>query len=146
MEAKVIWKEKMAFVGESAGHSVVLDAKSPIGNGSGFTPKELLAFALCGCTGMDVVALMRKYKQALSSFEVRVEAPVNEGHPGTFKSFTLVFDLKGDGIESARAVEAVELSQSRYCAVSAMLSKAAPVKYVVMINDQEVSRGDAHFS
>ncbi len=78
MKAKVLWTEKMKFKGECENQSVFMDAKPPFGNNQGLTPKELVAIAVAGCTGMDVVALLKKYKQPLESLEIAVDAPIVE--------------------------------------------------------------------
>ena len=67
-----------------------MDAKSPIGKGNGFTPKELVAIGLAGCTGMDVAALMKKHKQNVQKFEIDVDVQTSSGaHPSVFSSAML---------------------------------------------------------
>lgn len=145
MEAKTVWKEKMLFTGESGGHSVSLDTKRPIGTDTALTPKELVAIGLCGCTAMDVVALMKKHKQPLEAFEVHVNAPVVEGvHAAVFKEMKLTFDARGN-IDRNLLLEAVRLSQTKYCAVSAMLVRVAPIQYQVLLNGEQVGTGEAAF-
>lgn len=146
MKAKAVWTNKMSFTGSAGDHAVTMDAKSPIGSDGGITPKELLAIALCGCTAMDVIALARKYKQSVEKFEVRVEAPVAEGaHPAVATEFNLVYALEGQNIETEKILEAVKLSQTKYCAVSAMLSQSAPIRYTVEVNGSEIGSGQADF-
>ena len=145
MQARVFWTEKMQFVGECENHSVDMDAKAPIGSSSAPTPKELLAMAAGGCTGMDVVALMRKHKQPLEAFEVSVDAPVVEKvQPPVFKQIQLSFYFKGQ-LDKDKVIESVALSQSKYCAVSAMLVKSVPIHYKIFLNGEEVHIGEAHF-
>ncbi len=144
MKARAIWTTKMKFTGESDNHSIQMDAKPPFGDNSGSTPKELVAIAVAGCTGMDVVALMKKYKQPLESFEVQVDAPSVERQPPVFKEISLVFMFKGN-LDKERVVEAVHLSQTKYCAVSGMLAPSVPIHYKILLNDEEVGTGEAHF-
>lgn len=145
MQAKTVWKEKMKFTGESGGHSINLDTKSPVGNDSALTPKELVAIGVAGCTAMDVVALMRKFKQPLEAFEVRADAPVVEKvHPPVFKEISLTFDLKGK-LDKEKVIEAVRLSQTKYCAVSAMLADSLPIHYKIILNGEEIGTGEANF-
>lgn len=146
MKAKITWKEKMEFVGECGGKTLSLDSKPPLGSGNGMTPKELVALGIAGCTGMDVISLMRKYKQNVESFEVYADVVQTEGsHPVVFKDVSLVYEFKGQ-VEVDRAKEAVELSQSKYCGVSAMIAKIAPIHYKIVINGSEMAQGQAHFS
>lgn len=145
MFARTVWKEKMLFNGECGGHSVPLDTKAPIGTDSALTPKELVAIGLCGCTAMDVVALLKKYREPLESFEVTVDAPVVEKEPlKVFRELNLTFLLKGN-LTKEKVIEAVKLSQSKYCSVSAMLSKAAPISYKIILNGIEIGQGNSAF-
>ena len=139
------WTEGMAFTGSSGRHEVSMDASSPIGKGGGFTPKELITVGLAGCTAMDVIALMKKYRQPVESFEVKSEATPTEGvHPLVFKEVRLKFILKG-ALDKERVIEAVRLSQTKYCGVSQMLSKAAPIRYKIELNGEEIGGGEASF-
>lgn len=134
----------MQFTAEGGGHSVSMDANRPIGAGSALTPKDLVLAGLCGCTAMDVASLMRKYRQVMSHFEISAEATATETHPITFRDINLIFSIRGE-IEAAKLVEAVELSQSKYCGVSAMISKTAPIRYRVVLNEKEIHTGESHF-
>lgn len=122
-----------------------MDTTSPIGTDVAPTPKQLLVAGLCGCTGMDVVALLKKYKQPLEAFQIEAEAtPTEGGHPVVYKDIKLLFKLSGP-LDAAKALEAVALSQSKYCGVSAMVSKAVPITYVVELNGQRIGDGKADF-
>lgn len=146
MKAKTVWREKMNFTGECEGNSVALDAKPPFGGGSAMTPKELVAIAAAGCTGMDVVALMKKYNQPLTSLEIAVETSVAPGiQPAAFQDMTLQFEFGGE-LDRDKVLEAVRLSQTKFCAVSAMLSKALPIQYSVFLNGVEIGNGKANFT
>lgn len=146
MKLKSRWIEKMQFSAEAGGLSVAMDAKPPIGNGSALTPKDLVLAGLCGCTGMDVVALLKKHKQPFESLEVEVEAASSEGsHPIIFQEAKLVFDVRG-AVDPEKLLDAVRLSQTKYCSVSAMLSKAVPIQYEVRLNLETIGSGKADFS
>ena len=141
MKMKSIWDEKMRFTAEIEKHTVSMDTKPPLGEDSAATPKQLLLAAICGCTGMDVVALLKKYKQPLSKFEIEAEAFVTEdSYPIVFKEVRLVFQLEG-AIEKDKALEAIALSQTKYCSVSAMLSKVFPINYTVLLNSENKKTG-----
>ena len=145
LKLKCTWNEKMKFTGEADGLSVSMDTKSPVGSDSALTPKQLTLAGVCGCTAMDVVGLLRKFKQNLQSFTVEAEAPTTEGgHPVVFKEIKLLFRMHGP-IEKEKALEAVKLSQTKYCGVSAMLSKAAPITYTVELNGEVIGDGHAQF-
>lgn len=145
MQAKTVWKEKMQFQGSSGGHEVMLDTKSPVGSDTGLTPKELVAIGACGCTAMDVVGLMRKFKQNLTSLEVSADITTTEKvHPAVFTGLRFQFDAKGE-VDPQKLLEAVSLSQTKYCGVSAMLADSFPIDYVVHLNGEEIGRGKAKF-
>jgi putative redox protein len=146
MRTHAVWKEKMLFSATSDGHSIELDAKAPIGTGKALTPKELLAIAISGCTAMDVAALLKKYKQPLEGFEVDADVSIKEGSkPLVFSEITLTFSLRGN-LDREKVIEAVHLSQTQYCGVSAMVVKSVPIKYVILLNGEEIGRGEAAFS
>src|SRR5689334_9817555 len=129
MKIQCTWQEKMKFTGESNQLQVQMDTLPPIGTGTALSPKQLLVAAVCGCTGMDVVSLLRKYKQPLESFQIQADAESTEGdHPIVFKHITLNFILAGN-LDREKVLEAIRLSQTKYCGVSAMVSKSVPIYY-----------------
>lgn len=145
MKVSINWNEKMHFTGHCEKHHIEMDAKLPIGSDSAMTPKELVVQGLAGCTAMDVIALMKKHKQALSSFKVDVDVTKSEGpHPQVFTQAVIHFYLSGQ-IDASIASESVKLSQTKFCGVSAMLSKAFPIYYHVYVNNEKVSQGQANF-
>ena len=136
----------MKFNATADGQSVVMDAKAPIGSSSAMTPKELIAAGLAGCTAMDVIALLKKHKQAYKALEVDADIVASTaGQPVVFTSATLTFTATGE-IDRAILLEAVHLSQTKYCGVSAMLVKAFPISYVVMLNGEQIGEGKADFT
>ena len=145
MKMSCKWNEKMVFTAEAGNNSVQMDAKPPIGTATAMSPKELMVAGLCGCTAMDVVALMKKYRQNIDSFEIDADVTSTEGaHPAVFTGAQLIFKFKGE-VEPEKALEAVRLSQTLYCGVSAMLSKVFSIRYRVEVNDQVVGSGQAQF-
>jgi putative redox protein len=135
----------MEFYGRAGDHDVLMDAKSPIGKNKAATPKELVALGLGGCTAMDVIALLKKYKQPPDSFKVSVDIQPSTGAaPIVFERALLSFIVGGE-IEREKLLEAVNLSQSKYCGVSAMLALAFPIEFRVVLNGQEIGRGSAKF-
>jgi putative redox protein len=145
MKAHLRWTEGMKLSAESAENSVMMDAKSPMGQGQAMTPKELVAAGLGGCTAMDVLALFKKHKQPFESFEVIVDiTPSTAGYPVVFESAVISFIAQGQ-IDKNIYIDAVKLSQTKYCGVSAMLAKALPIKYIVILNGEKINEGTAHF-
>lgn len=145
MKTILTWNEKMTLTATAENNSVQMDAKSPIGSGSAMTPKELVAAGLGGCTAMDVLALLKKHKQQLSAMNVEIDitSSVNT-HPAVFTAAELVFDVKGE-IMPDILLNAIADSQTKYCGISAMLSKAFPIRYKVILNNENIGQGEAHF-
>jgi putative redox protein len=143
MKLKTHWIEKMKFETEFQQHKVGMDTQPPLGSDTAMTPKQLVVAGLCGCTAMDVVAYLKKHQQPVSAFEVEADVTKSTGgYPEVFTKIDLIFKLTGS-IDPAKALEAVHLSQTKYCGVSAMLSKAFPIRYQVWVNDQEVGSGES---
>lgn len=146
MKTNVVWNQNMNFTGTNDKQAVVMDAKSPIGRGEGLTPKELVAIGMAGCSAMDVIALMKKHKQNVTSFSVAANVETSaSGHPVVFTKAELVYNIGGENLDNAKVIEAVELSQSEYCGVSAMLSKAFPIEYRILVNQEQIATGKASF-
>ena len=146
METRVIWKEGLAFEGRSQGFSVPMDATPPLGHYFGPSPKELLVLALAGCAGMDVMGVLKKNKQFIDRFEVEANATSTTGkHPLVFSSVDLIFKFQGS-IDPEIATQAVELSQTLYSGVSAMICQSAPINWILLINGEKRGQGRANFT
>lgn len=131
----VKWAGDMAFQTTVDGHSLLLDASpSNGGHKTGPRPKPLLLASLAGCTGMDVISILKKMKVELTAFNVRAEGTLNEEHPKYFTEIHLIYEFTGDNIPLEKVQRAIELSQEKYCGVSATLKKAIPVTYEIKIN------------
>jgi len=127
-ESKVIWTDNDRFVGQaSSGHALVLDAgKTKTAN----SPVELVLLGLCGCTGSDVVNILRKKREPFTSVEVSAKAERAPDPPTVLTEINLVYRVGGK--VSRKAVEdAVHLSETKYCSVAAMLSKTAKITYEI---------------
>ena len=145
MKLTTTWKGKMLLEASDGTHSAMMDAKPPFGQDTAMSPKQLLLAAITGCTGVDVISLLRKHKQDLQSFSIAAEADPREEYPKIFKEILLDFFLTG-AIDSEIAIAAVADSQSKYCSVSAMVSKASPIRYRIYINDMLVHEDQARFA
>ena len=139
MEAKVTWLENLAFTGTAdSGFSIQLDAKCEVGGeGRGFIPMELMALSLAGCTAMDVISIIRKKRQDVTGFEVRVDAPRATEHPKVFTQATIDYLVTGHNVDEAAVVRAIELTASTYCPAQAMLGKVMPIDLRYQIFEDE---------
>jgi putative redox protein len=134
MQASVEWQGKMAFSGSGdSGASVALDAPAAVGGeGNGFRPKELLLTGLAGCTAMDVVSILRKMQCEPKGFRVEVTAQESEEHPKVFTAFHIKYVVEGE-VPADKLEKAINLSQDRYCGVTAMYRSFAPVTHEVVM-------------
>jgi len=133
MKSKVTLKEGMNFIGELDGFNVSIDADAAVGGqNKGPKPKGLILTSLAGCTAMDVISILRKMKVEPEAFSVETEAEVTDEHPKVFKNIKIIYRIKGD-VPREKAEKAVSLSLDRYCGVTTMLRKAAPVEFEIVI-------------
>jgi putative redox protein len=130
-EATVRWAGKMTFVGKAgSNHLVPMDSGPEFGGESSATkPMELLLIGLGGCTGMDIVSLFQKMRVDFSGIEMNITADRAEEHPNVYTKIDLEYVIYGRGIDEEKVKRAIDLSQEKYCSVSAMLRKSCPVNY-----------------
>jgi putative redox protein len=111
-------------------HWVVMDGSDKFGGSlAGASPKELLMFALGGCTAMDVLPILAKRKSPIDDFEIKVSGNVREEHPQVFTDLHVEYIFYGNGINPEDVERAIELSTTKYCAVSAMLKPGVPITH-----------------
>jgi len=105
-----------------SGHWVSMDGPQDFGGSNAASrPKELLLFALGGCTGSDVAAILRKKRVPLQGFEMQIKATQAEEHPQVYTDIHIEYVFYGEGVNPADIERAIELSTTKYCSVSAML-------------------------
>jgi putative redox protein len=120
-EAKVTWLQDKIFVGtDSTKHSVVLSSPGEEG-GVGMKPSELLLVSLAACTAVDIVNIFNKRRTPLDMLEIRVAGEQNADPPWMYSKIQLSYRIKGEGITEQAAKRAIELSEEKYCSVSASL-------------------------
>ena len=93
----------------------------------GASPVEAVLAALGGCTGMDVISILRKKRQAVTGYEVVVEGQRRAEHPRVFTRIEIVHRLRGPSLKAAAIEEAIRLSDTKYCSVHAMLAHGAEI-------------------
>lgn len=125
MQAKVNWQKGMTFEGTAdSGFSIQMDAKKEVGGeGKGFIPMELMALSLAGCTAMDVISILKKKRQDVTDFEVRVDADRAEEHPKVFTRARIDYLVTGHNVDEKAVLRAIQLTAERYCPAQAMLGQ-----------------------
>ena len=115
-------------VTSATGHMVALDVpEADGGRNTGPTPMELLLMGLAGCTGMDVISTLRKQRQTVSDYEIRVHGVRADEHPRVFVDVEVEHIVTGQHIDPARLGRAIELSEKKYCSVSQTVAKTAHI-------------------
>src|SRR5579884_2101422 len=117
-------RQQRQFVAQTgSGHDLLLDDTA---GGTGPKPIEMVAVGLAGCTAFDVITVLRqKYHQKVTGYQVRVEADQAERPPQVLTTVRIHHVVTGIQIDEAALVEAIRLSEEKYCSVGAMVQKTA---------------------
>lgn len=145
MACQTKWVGDMGFESQIRGHKVLMDTKADFGGkDQGPSPKEILLASICGCTGIDVVSILKKMRVNLQSCSVDAETDTTSGHPSIFDVVKLKFNVHGE-MKPDQVLKSVTLSMTKYCGVSAMIVKASNIDYEVFLNGQKIGEGRADF-
>lgn len=134
--AELTFNEGMSFEVEVNGHKFMIDADEKVGGKNlGPRPKPLVLAGLGGCTGMDVVSILRKMRVEPEFFNIVVSAESTEEHPKYYNKIHLEYQFRGKDLQMDKLEKAVNLSKERYCGVSEMLRHAAEITSEIKILD-----------
>ena len=131
LHSKVKLVENMQFIATAdSGHAVVMDGPPNVGgNNTGSKPSELLLMAFGGCSGMDVISILRKKKQNVTEFEMNVSGDTAEGHPKSFDKMHIEYVITGRNLSEEAVKRAIDLSLDKYCLVGSTLGKSAEITH-----------------
>ncbi|MEW6650201.1 MAG: OsmC family protein [Chloroflexota bacterium] len=137
MEIKAVWKSDLTFVASAdSGFSLVMDTYRDVGgNESGFRPVELIALGTAGCTGMDVISILKKKRQEVTAFEVLVHATRATEHPKKITHMMIEYVITGRDIDPAAVERAVQLSEEKYCASIATIRGVVEIANKIVIKN-----------
>lgn len=132
------WTKNMSFIANVGEFSLQLDAATDNGgDNSGMRPKPLLLVALAGCTGMDIASLAKKMRVELKSLKIEAQADKSEDvMPMVYTAMRLIYHFEAAQTDKDKIVKMVTGSQEKYCGVSDMLKKAAPITYQIYLNGE----------
>jgi len=139
-EAKVTWVNGMQFVGEGGDskHGIVLDASAEGGGrGTGARPMELLLVALGGCTAMDVISILKKKRQKVTGLEINLSGEEATDWPKRYTKIHLEYLVRGRGLDPQAVERSIELSDSKYCSVTASLRPSVQITNSYHIVEEE---------
>lgn len=131
LHAHITYIEDMQFIGKaSSGHEIVMDSDPSVGgHNAGVRPTELLLLGIGGCSGMDVISILRKKKQEVTGFAINVKGKRDEDYPKKFTEITIEFSIKGKNISEEAVKRAIDLSMNKYCSVKATLEGSAKISF-----------------
>lgn len=126
------WKNGMLFESNINGHTITLDADTSAGGSDkGFRPKILMLVSLAGCTAMDVVSLLNKMRVEIKNFNVKINAELTDEHPKMYHKVHIIYQIKVSDADKSKVEKAVQLSQEKYCGVSAMFKKFSDLTFEI---------------
>jgi len=133
-EVEVAWQSNLAFEGIMGDNIIKMDTDvSSGGNDDGIRPKPLLLIGLGGCSGMDVVSILKKMKIIPDYFSMSISGKLAEEHPKIYEEIHLAYKFKGENLPVASLEKAINLSLEKYCGVVAMLDKSAKITHELVI-------------
>ncbi len=133
---EIEWKEGLRFISKKGTYEIVMNSSEDEEvMKNNFSPMELLLVSLAGCTGMDVISILKKMRQDVKNFKVVVTGERAEEHPKVYTKINIHYHFEGNGIEKDKVERAIELSYTKYCSVSAMLKKSCDVSYTYEIKN-----------
>ena len=131
------WQGKMQFDAHVGNHTITLDSTSETGGeDAGVLPKPLMLVALAGCSGMDVVSLLKKMRVEFKKLDIKVEGNLTEGVPAYYDAMHIIYEITGNNLPIEKLEKAVKMSYDRYCGVVQVYKKAMPVTYEIRINPE----------
>jgi putative redox protein len=125
-----VWKENMQFETDNpSGHKVLIDTSEENGgNNSGLGPKAMMLSALAGCSGLDVVSLLKKMRTEIVDFKMDVTGELTDEHPKYYDKVSVDYHFYGTNLDEEKINKAVKLSIDKYCGVMEMFRKFAEIK------------------
>ena len=133
LQIQVKWTGDYQFIARSGkGPGVIIDSTD---GGSGATPMEMLLFGVAGCTGIDVVMILKKKRANLTDFRINISGERAEDYPQRFTRITIEYVLSGKGLKENDVKQAIELSEKKYCSATASLNAEISHSYRITEHD-----------
>jgi putative redox protein len=130
-----IWNENMQFESDNpSGHKILIDASSEHGgNDTGLRPKALMLSSLAGCSGLDVVSLLKKMRVSVDDFKIEVIGELTDEHPKFYHKVKVNYHFTGTDLDPSKIQKAVDLSAEKYCGVMEMFRQFAKVEIEIFL-------------
>ena len=124
-----VWHKDHEFTSSLDHNTIKIDGARK----KGFGPKALLLAGLGGCSGIDIVDILKKMRVDFSAFSIEVKAAQTEELPKVYKDIYINYKIKTDSENEEKVRKAIDLSLEKYCGVSAMLQKNSSIHYTLEI-------------
>jgi putative redox protein len=134
-KARIKWVQDATFIGESgSGHSVVMDgAPDDGGRDLGIRPMEMLLLGLGGCSGIDVVLILRRGREQVTDCVIEIDAERATTDPRVFTKIVMKYVVTGRALDPKKVERAIKLSAEKYCSASATIGKTAQIEHAFEI-------------
>lgn len=130
------WKGEMVFEANINGHSLIMDAQEEAGGqDKGPRPKPLMMASLAGCTGMDVIAMLKKMRVQVDEFAIHIEGDLTDDIPKHYQKMHVIYEFTGKDLPHDKLQKAIDLSREKYCGVSFTFKKAMEITYEIRIRN-----------
>ena len=132
-----VWKENMVFESDNpSGETLFMDAPDEGIENKGLRPKALMLSSLAGCSGLDVVSLLKKMRAEVNDFKMVVHGELTEEHPRYYHKVVIEYHFYGNDLQEDKINKAVKLSVDQYCGVMEMFRQFAKVSTAVYLHKQ----------
>jgi putative redox protein len=139
-EIEAEWQGGGTFIGRNAAGGTVQMGK--LNERPGVSPMELVLVGLAGCTGVDIVDILEKKRQPLKALKVKVRGKRSEDYPKIYKEIEITYFIWGEGVDPKAVERAIQLSEEKYCSVSAMLRSVVEISstYQILAASEPINR------
>ena len=137
-KSRITYTSGLQFVAEAdSGHAVIMDGEEKFGGrNSGARPMELLLMGIGGCSGMDIVSILKKKKERLTGLDIHVSGTMAEEYPHKYTQIDIEYVVRGRGLSDAAVKRAIQLSMDKYCSVKATLEGVAKIGFSYKIVEE----------
>ena len=122
IEIKTSWKGNNQFESTNPGGNLMIDT-----DGNGYRPKALMLSSLAGCSGLDIVPLLKKMRAEVDNIEIDITADLTDEHPKYYKNVHVEYKFYGSDLKKNKIEKAVNLSVEKYCGVMEMFRQFAKI-------------------
>lgn len=133
-EITVDWQGKMQFEAQVGKHTLIMDGSPEVGGeDAGMRPKPLMLVALAGCSGMDIVSLLKKMRVEFTGLEIKVEGNLTDTVPSYYDAMRIIYIFKGNDLPMDKLEKVTAMSYDKYCGVAEVYKKVMPVTYEIQV-------------